>query len=170
MTLAHLGLAVFVLGAAVETGWRIEASAVVGQGGGMNLGPYRLALSSVNRLPGPNYDAERGLVWVRDGQGRVACEARPERRTYDVGGETTSKVALCFKGLDDLYVVLGERRAAADGGPVWLVRAYFNPWVRLIFLGPLLMALGGGLSLSDPRLRLAVGHRRLAALAVAGAP
>jgi cytochrome c-type biogenesis protein CcmF len=56
-------------------------------------------------------------------------------------------------------VVLGERRDGA-GPPVWLVRAYWNPWALLIFGGPVIMALGGLLSLSDRRLRLGVGRRR----------
>jgi cytochrome c-type biogenesis protein CcmF len=90
----------------------------------------------------------------------VICQASPERRTYASGGQTTSKVALCLNGLDDLYVVIGERRLGAGGASSWLVRAYFNPWVRLIFLGPVLMALGGVMSLSDRRLRIAAGRRR----------
>ena len=49
--------------------------------------------------------------------------------------------------------------AAPPGAPAWLVRAYVNPWVRLIFLGPLLMAIGGLVSLSDRRVRLGVGRR-----------
>jgi len=61
--------------------------------------------------------------------------------------------------LDGIYVVLGERRAGEGGKPAWLVRAYVNPWVRLIFLGPLIMALGGAVSLSDRRVRLGVGRR-----------
>jgi cytochrome c-type biogenesis protein CcmF len=58
-------------------------------------------------------------------------------------------------------MVLGERRTGA-GAPVWLVRAYWNPWASLIFFGPILMALGGAISLSDRRLRLGVAARRLA--------
>jgi cytochrome c-type biogenesis protein CcmF len=61
--------------------------------------------------------------------------------------------------LDDLYVVLGERRAGANGQPAWLVRAFVNPWVRLIFLGPLIMAIGGLVSLSDRRLRFGVARK-----------
>jgi cytochrome c-type biogenesis protein CcmF len=67
--------------------------------------------------------------------------------------------------LSDLYLVLGEPRTADNGQPAWLVRAYWNPFVRLIFLGPLTMALGGAFSLSDRRLRLGVPRR--AALAQA---
>jgi cytochrome c-type biogenesis protein CcmF len=55
-------------------------------------------------------------------------------------------------------VVLGERRTAV-GAPVWLVRAYWNPLALLIFIGPVIMALGGLMSLSDRRLRLGVGRR-----------
>jgi cytochrome c-type biogenesis protein CcmF len=159
MTLAHLGLGVFLIGAAFETGWRVEAAAVLSPGGGMALGGYHLRLDRVIDAPGANFDAERATISVTASDGRPACLAEPERRTYYVGGQTTSKVALCTRGLSDVYVVVGERRAAGARS-AWLVRAFLNPWVRLVFLGPLLMALGGGLSLSDRRLRLAVGRRR----------
>ena len=58
------------------------------------------------------------------------------------------------------FVLLGERGQGAEGEPAWRVRAYVNPWVRLIFAGPFLMALGGALSLSDRRLRLAAPARK----------
>ncbi len=53
-------------------------------------------------------------------------------------------------------MVLGDRRAGAGGAATWLVRVFWNPWARLIFIGPLLMALGGAISLSDRRLRIGV--------------
>jgi cytochrome c-type biogenesis protein CcmF len=161
MTLAHAGIGLFAMGAAFETGWRLEAAQVLGPGGAMDIGAYHLRLDSVVVTPGPNYDAEQAAITVTDRGGRLACPARPARRTYAVGGETVSKVALCMTGLDDLYIVVGERRAAANSS-AWLVRAWVNPWIRLVFLGPLLMALGGAVSLSDRRLRLAVGARRAA--------
>jgi cytochrome c-type biogenesis protein CcmF len=68
-------------------------------------------------------------------------------------------------GLSDLYLVLGERREAADGSAGWLLRAYWNPFARLIFLGPALMALGGLISLSDRRLRFAAPRRAAAGAA-----
>jgi cytochrome c-type biogenesis protein CcmF len=158
MTLAHLGLGVFVMGAAFETTWRVEAAQVLTAGQGMALGAYHLTLQNVSEVPGPNYDAERGQILVVDASGSPVCTARPERRTYATGGQVTSQVALCLKPLDDIYIVIGERRLAAGGaGSAWLIRAFWNPWVRLIFLGPLLMAIGGALSLSDRRLRLAPG-------------
>ena len=167
MSLAHLGLGVFVLGAAYETAWKSENAAVLAVGGTTSLAAYHLTLDHVTDFPGPNYDAERGVIRVVGRAGRLACIAKPERRTYDTGGQTTSQVAICAKGLDDIYIVMGERRAAPGGGSAWLVRSYWNPWVRLIFLGPLLMAMGGALSLSDRRLRLAAGRRRAKPLAPA---
>jgi cytochrome c-type biogenesis protein CcmF len=98
-------------------------------------------------------------VKVVNKAGAEVCHAEPERRFYPTGGQTTSEVAICPRLLDDIYVVLGERRAGEGGKPAWLVRAYVNPWVRLIFLGPLIMALGGVVSLSDRRVRLGVGRR-----------
>ena len=158
MTLAHLGLGVFVLAAFVETGWRKEVAETLPVGGGLDVGEYRLMLQDVAPREGPNFDAERARIRVTRA-GQPVCEAAPERRTYLAGGQTTSEVALCYRGPNHLYVVLGERRSGADG-PVWLVRAYWNPLATLLFLGPAIMALGGLVSLSDRRLRLGVAGAR----------
>ena len=159
MTLAHLGLGVFILGASVETAWKVDAAEVLRAGGRMALGAYELRLDNVGVVEGPNYSAERGQVRVLAGT-RVICEGTPERRFYPAGGQTTSEVAICQRGLDDVYLVMGEQRPQADGTPSWLVRAYVNPMARLIFLGPLLMALGGLISLSDRRLRFALPRKK----------
>ena len=127
--------------------------------GSQPLGAYTLTLTKVGTVEGPNYLAERGVVEVVDKKGRLVCLAAPERRFYPTGGQTTSEVSICPSVLNDIYVVMGERRAGEGGKPAWLIRAYVNPWVRLIFLGPLLMAIGGVVSLSDRRVRLGVGRR-----------
>jgi cytochrome c-type biogenesis protein CcmF len=159
MTLAHLGLGLFVLGACVETGWKAERAETLPQGGSLDVGGYHLQLESVTPVEGPNYVADRGRIRVtRDGA--PVCEGRPERRLYDTGGQTTSEVAICYRGPNHLYMVLGERRGEA-AQPVWLVRAYWNPWASLLFAGPVVMALGGLVSLSDRRLRLGVAQRRV---------
>lgn len=158
-TLAHAGLGLFVLGASFETAWRVEAAQAMSLNDSQPLGVYSLTLKKVGTVEGPNYLAERGVVDVVDKAGRLVCRATPERRFYPTGGQTTSEVSICPRLLDDIYVVMGERRAGEGGKPAWLIRAYVNPWVRLIFLGPLLMAVGGVVSLSDRRVRLGVGRR-----------
>jgi cytochrome c-type biogenesis protein CcmF len=157
-TLAHAGLGIFVLGASFETTWRVEAAQALSVGGQLKLGAYELVLTDVGTVEGGNYIAERGIVKITKA-GAPVCEAKPERRFYPTGKQTTSEVAICPRVLDDLYVVLGERRAGLDGQPAWLVRAFVNPWVRLIFLGPLIMAIGGLASLSDRRLRFGVARK-----------
>ena len=158
-TLGHLGLGLFVLGACVETGWKLETAQVVAPGQGFAIAGYDLVLQRAGVVDGPNYLAERGVVTAsRDG--RLACTVQPERRFFPAGRQTTTEVGLCFRGLSDLYIVFGERRTTADGRPGWLLRAYWNPWARLIFLGPAIMALAGLVSLSDRRLRLAPGKRK----------
>ena len=157
MTLAHIGMGVFVMGAAFETAWRVEASKVMGLGDHLTLGVYQLSLDSVGPFEGPNFAAERGMVTVtKDGQ--TVCVGQPARRFYPVQRQTLSKVAICPPGISDIYIVLGERRDDS-GRPTWLVRAYWNRWSRLIFFGPLLMALGGVVSLSDRRLRFGLPQR-----------
>jgi cytochrome c-type biogenesis protein CcmF len=159
MTLAHLGLGVFVLGACFEIGWKAEAAEALALGQSVDVGGYHLTLETVRPVEGPNYDAEQGTIRAtKDGQ--PICTGQPERRFYPAGGQTTSEVAICYRGASHLYMVLGERRETTAGTPVWLVRAYWNPWASLIFLGPVIMALGGAISLSDRRMRLAVGRRR----------
>jgi cytochrome c-type biogenesis protein CcmF len=155
-TLAHMGLGVFVLGACFETAWKVESVQTLELGQSLKVGAFTLTLHDVKSAPGPNYDAERGFISVRWPGG--SSELTPERRFYPAQRQTTSQVAIEPHGVSDLYVVLGERREVA-GKLSWLVRAYWNPWARMIFGGPLLMALGGLISLSDRRLRIAAGAR-----------
>ena len=168
MTLAHAGLGVFVLGACFEIAARDEGARALSIGQSLQVGGYSLRLDDVRDVDGPNYLAERAvLTATRDGA--QACVATPERRFYTASRQTTSEVHICARGLDDLYVVMGERRAGEGGAPAWLVRVYWNPLARLIFLGPLLMALGGAISLSDRRLRFALPRRASAATAAEAA-
>ncbi len=161
MTLAHLGLGVFLLGAACETTFRAEAAAVLSPGDTLNVAAYQLRLQGIGDREGSNFDAQQASIAVTRA-GAPVCQARPERRLYATGRQTTSKVAMCLADAGDVYVVLGEGRPGPHGAPGWLVRAYWNPLSRLIFIGPLIMALGGALSLSDRRLRLGLPRRAAA--------
>jgi len=163
MTLAHIGVGLFAMGAATETAWRAEAAQPLSPGQTMRLAGFELRLDRAEEVSGPNYEAQRVVLRVTEASGRFVCEAEPERRVYAAQGQTTSQVAICPGLLDDVYVVTGDARAAADGTDAFLIRAYWNPWVRLVFFGPLFMALGGALSLSDRRLRFAAPARARAA-------
>ncbi|MBA4805674.1 MAG: heme lyase CcmF/NrfE family subunit [Brevundimonas sp.] len=158
MTLAHAGLGVFVLGAVVETGFRVEAAQPLAVGESLQAGQWTVTLRDVRIVEGPNYLAEQGRLTVAGPGG--AREVTAERRFFPAGGQTTTEVGLDFRGLDDVYVVLGERGQTPAGAPGWSVRVWWNPWARLIFLGPAIMALGGVLSLLDRRLRLTAGARK----------
>lgn len=125
-------------------------------GDSLRLGQYELTFKSLYQKTGANYDAQGGVFDLKDGRGKVICQPKPQRRFYPTSNQVQSKVALCFTPLDDLYVVMAEPQAGMDGGLSWQVRFFYNPWVRLIFFGPLLMALGGVLSLCDRRLRLGI--------------
>jgi cytochrome c-type biogenesis protein CcmF len=166
MTLAHAGLGLFVLGAAFETSGRIDAAETLSVGQSLTVGAYRLTLTGVTPVDGPNYSAEEARLTVQ-GPGGAAPDVRPQRRFYPANRQSTTQVAIERRGLSDLYVVVGERRPGPR--PSWLIRAYWNPFARLIFAGPLLMALAGLISLSDRRLRLAAGARRKLAAARRGA-
>ena len=162
MTLAHLGLGVFILGAVVETGFKAEAARALSIGQSVSAGLWTVTLDQIHIVEGPNYLAEQGRLTVRHADGRGRAETvTAERRFFPAGGQTTTEVGLDFRGLDDVYVVIGER-AGSPEQPAWVVRLYWNPWARLIFLGPAIMALGGLLSLMDRRLRLGVARRRKA--------
>ena len=160
MTLAHAGLGLFVLGAVVETGFKVEAAAPLPIGGSVNVGAYAVRLDRVRIVEGPNYLAEQGTLTVTLRDGGRSKIVTAERRFFPAGGQTTTEVGLDFRGLDDVYVVMGERRSTPQGAQAWTVRVYWNPWARLIFLGPLVMALGGVLSLLDRRLRVGVAGPR----------
>jgi cytochrome c-type biogenesis protein CcmF len=107
---------------------------------------YRLV--GVADAPGPNFAARRATVEVRDGN-RLVTVMTPERRSFPVARMTTTEAAIHTTWISDLYVVLGEER---DGGAV--LRIHHNPLAPWIWLGAALMALGGGISLSDRRVRV----------------
>ena len=158
MALAHAGVGIFILGAVVETAFKVESARALPIGGEISAGPWKVQLKDVQIVEGPNYLAEQGRLAVVDVEGQKReREVTSERRFFPAGGQTTTEVGLDFRGLDDVYVVMGERSATDAGEPAWVVRLYWNPWARLIFIGPALMALGGLVSLLDRRLRVGAG-------------
>ncbi len=149
--LAHAGLGVTLMGVAGTTLWRSEALDVVGPGETMTVGPYTLRFDGVTQVQGPNFQATQAQLALMDG-GRVVTVLRPEKRVYPAEGQETADTAIRTTGLRDLYLALGDDR----GNGRWTIRAYVSPLAPFIWLGALVMAAGGFLSLGG-RLRVKLG-------------
>ncbi len=149
MHLAHLGLAVCVVGIAVSKGYETEKEVRMAQGDTLAIGGYSLRLIGMREAPGPNYSAVVGEIELsRDGE--VLKMLRPEKRSYFSSQMPMTEAAIDPGLTRDIYVSIGE--PLGDGA--WSVRAYVKPFIDWIWGGALLMALGGVLALSDRRYRL----------------
>jgi cytochrome c-type biogenesis protein CcmF len=149
---------VAIAGMTASTAFKEETVPFATVGDTLGVASYDIRFAGVERVAGPNYDAERARLEVAS-DGRELAVLTPERRVYRVNGQPTTEAAIRTNGLGDLYVVLGEPQP--DGR--WTLRLYWEPLVPWIWAGAFMMALGGLLSLSDRRLRLALVLRRPAA-------
>ncbi|WP_226621427.1 heme lyase CcmF/NrfE family subunit [Alloyangia pacifica] len=154
---AHAGLGVTMLGIAGLMAWQQEDIRVAHVNEPFTVGAYELELLGVERVQGPNYFSDMGEVSLRRDGAEVA-HLYPEKRTYPVAGMPTTEAAIDGGVLRDVYVVLGD----AQGGGSWTMRTYVKPLANWIWGGAILMALGGALSLSDRRFRVAAGARKAA--------
>jgi cytochrome c-type biogenesis protein CcmF len=148
MMLAHLGVAVFVVGVVMVKNYEVEADVRVLRGDGTELAGYRFEFDGVREVSGPNYEAMQGTVRVFRAGVPVAT-LKPEKRVYRVQRNPMTEAAIDTGWMRDLYVALGE--PMDDGG--WTLRLYVKPMVDWIWCGCLLMALGGLLAVSDRRYR-----------------
>ena len=153
--LAHSGLGIAIAGIAAMTAWQAEDIRVLQEGESLDLAGYRLTLEDVRAVEGPNYTSTMG-AFTLSRNGEKLATMRPEKRVYPVSGMPTTEAALDNGFLRDIYVVIGDPQD--DGG--WSVRSYYKPLANWIWGGAILMALGGLLSLSDRRYRVAAGARR----------
>lgn len=155
MTVAHLGVALLVMGITVSETWQVEVQQVMKPGETVQVGPVQYRFLGVAPYKGPNYTAQRGRFEILEG-GRVVDELQPAQRRYQQPPMETTEAAIRPSLLGDLYAVVGE----GDAERGWAVRLYWKPLVSWIWLGALIMALGGFLSLSDRRLRVGAPARR----------
>ena len=150
---AHAGIGVTLFGLAA-TGWGVELVKAIKPGDQIALGPYQLEVGETVKRPGPNFEATVAPMEIRSG-GAVVATIDPARRFYPARQTPTTEAGIATLGLGQVYVSLSEQNP--DGSLD--ARLYWKPWVALIWIGALLMALGGGLSLSDRRLRIGVARR-----------
>ena len=148
MVLAHSGMAVLVAGVTVVSFHEVERDVRMAPGDVAEVGAYRFEFDTLSEHAGPNFDSRMGHFLVsRDGE--PIAEMNPEKRTYRASGQVMTEAAIDAGLMRDLYVALGEPL----GGDAWAVRIYHKPMIRWIWLGALIMALGGALALTDARYR-----------------
>ena len=167
MLLAHLGVAIFIVGVTLVKGYESEQDVKLSPGESVSAGGYDFKFLGVTPGPGPNYRALTGTVEVRK-DGRLIETLRPEKRIYNASGQPMTIAAIATEFLGDRYVSLGEPLANDDIAGAWGVRIYLKPFVDWIWSGAFLMALGGLIAISDRRYRLAP-KRKAAAVTDAAA-
>ena len=154
--LAHAGLGLTIFGISAITAWQVEDIRTTQFGDSYKVGGYEFTLNSVDQIQGPNYTAQRGDVLVT--KGNETFRLYPAKRKFKVQGMTTTEAAIDMGLTRDVYVVLGD--AQDNGG--YAMRIYVKPFADWIWIGTLVMAFGGLLSLFDRRYRVAAPSRKRA--------
>ncbi len=149
MSLAHAGLALFFFGVLQTEGGSEERDVAASPGQTFHLRGESFRFDGVDRVQGPNYQADRGRIVARLGGGPEIV-LRPEKRAYVSGGKVMTEADIDGGLRRDLYVALGE---PLDDKGTWALRLYVKPYIRWIWLGALMMALGAFTVLFDRRFR-----------------
>ena len=147
MHVAHLGVAVLIVGIAVVSGYESEKDLRMEPGDSVSVGGYDFQFKGLNLVSGPNYEAIRAEMNVAR-SGIVVVRMYPEKRIYNVSGNALTDAAIDTRIFRDLYVALGEPAGENDG---WSFRIQYKPFVDWIWAGAFLMAAGGLLALTDRR-------------------
>ena len=161
---AHAGFGIAVAGISGLMAWQTEDIRVAQVGETFEVSGYEITLTEVSRAPGPNYMTTIGHMDVRK-DGKLIAALDPEKRVYPVQAMPTTEAAIANGFWRDIYLVIGDPQAG--GG--WAVRTFIKPFANWIWAGTIIMAIGGLLSLSDRRYRVAAGATR-AQIAPRGVP
>jgi cytochrome c-type biogenesis protein CcmF len=162
MHLAHLGLAVCAIGVVLTSHQSAERDLRLAPGESLSLGGYEFVFEGAVHHEGPNFTSDKATIRVLDGDKQIAT-LHPEKRLYTVQQMPMTEAGIDAGFTRDLYVALGE--PLGDGA--WAVRVHIKPFVRWIWLGALMMGLGGVLAASDRRYRVKVKTRVREALGMA---
>lgn len=148
MLLAHLGLAVFVIGVTMVKGYESEQDIRVEPGQTLKIDGMDFRFDGAKAEMGPNYESMKGTFYISK-NGQEVTTLYPEKRFYPVQGSVMTEASISPGLIRDLYISLGEQLEAG----AWSVRIYIKPFVQWIWAGAILMALGGILALIDKRYR-----------------
>jgi cytochrome c-type biogenesis protein CcmF len=161
MSVAHLGLGLFVLGTTIVSTFTIEEDLSMSPGQTVHVAGYDFTLQEMQQVQGPNYRAVEGEIEIRR-NGVFVAELRPQKRTYLVQQSPMTEAGIDAGWNRDLFVALGEPL----GNNAWSVRIQYKPLIRFIWFGALVMALGGLIAASDRRYRLVAPAREQSRSAV----
>ena len=146
MSLAHIGVGVFAIGVTVVQMYKIEKDIALKPGESYTLQDYTFTFNGTKQLEGPNYTAIQSEVTItRDG--KVVSVQHPQKRIYRVQKSPMTEAGLEWTWSRDLFVAMGEDL----GGGSWSLRLQYKPLVRFIWMGAIIMALGGLLAITDRR-------------------
>ncbi|WP_417778932.1 heme lyase CcmF/NrfE family subunit [Stutzerimonas xanthomarina] len=162
MQLAHFGLVICALGVVLTSQQSDERDLRLAPGESLQLGGYSFVFDGAKHFEGPNFTSDKGTIRVFEGDKQVAT-LHPEKRLYTVQQMPMTEAGIDAGFTRDLYVALGE---PLENG-AWAVRVHIKPFVRWIWLGALMMSLGGVLSVSDKRYRVKLRTRVREALGLA---
>jgi len=149
MQIAHLGMAVIILGVCLTSHYSIEEDVRLAPGEQIEIGKYTFTFQGVNREPGPNYAADVGTIEVQKNN-TTYMTLYPEKRTYFATGTVQTEADIDVGFTRDLFAALGDPR----GDGAWVVRLHVKPFVFWIWMGAFLMAAGGITAILDRRYRV----------------
>jgi cytochrome c-type biogenesis protein CcmF len=159
--LAHAGIGIALLGVVAETGWGEERIVSLKPGDRLSIARFDLTFAGLSGRNGPNFREIFGRFEVRRGGVTIAV-VEPAKRVYQARNQPTTEAGIETIGLGQLYISIGDHADDLRTS----VRIYWKPLVLLIWIGPILMAIGGALSLSDRRLRVGAPGRAKRPVAV----
>ncbi len=148
MQIAHLGFATILLGASLTSFYSVEKSVLLSPGESMELGKYSFAFEGTEHLSGPNFQGERATFQVAE-NGEFMRTLHPEKRLYTASMTPSTEMAIDAGFWRDLFITLGDERESG----AWSMTMYVKPFVRWVWLGAILMALGGVVAVTDKRYR-----------------
>ncbi len=153
MVVAHLGVAVFIIGVAMVKSYEIERDVVMKPDETVTVGDARFTFVGVDRVMGPNFVAQHGVIELTT-DGRTIHLLEPQKRMYFAGEQVMTEAAVKYGLFGDIYVSLGDPlQGEGDTIGAWSVRVYIKPFMAWVWVGCLMMAIGGGMTLFDRRYR-----------------
>ncbi len=156
MHIAHIGVAVFMLGVGVVSTYAVKQTVRLSPGQSATVAGYSFRMKAIKSVSGPNYHGQEGIFTVsRNGHQLYSMDT--QKRIYEPDGFPRSMAAIQAGFTRDLFLALGQHVS----GQSWTVRVRYMPLVRWIWGGALIMALGGALAFTDRRYRLALRHARI---------